>query len=238
MSDQTDPTVQKFIEYLRHERRFSDHTLRSYGATLQSFCDFIAGKAILECDLHTIREYLAQIYDAGVARSTTRNRLSAMKSFWRFAIRRELVKKSPLASIRSPKRDRRLPRFLNQDQILRLIKSPHGKDVLAARDRAILETLYSTGMRVGELVKLTVADLNLEAGTVRVVMGKGRKDRIAPIGKHASKAIVKYFDAMFGTPNATPRPTDRPRVFPAARIQDRGESCRHDRQEVPRCGGA
>jgi integrase/recombinase XerC len=217
------PLVQQFLDYLRLEKHFSDYTVKSYGADLIQFGQFLAGEigqhnaepplnvvipdtpASLDekqtkAEPLQIREFLAYLYGQNYTKSTTARKLATLRSFYKFLIRKGLVAQSPLAQIRTPKQEKRLPKCLDLEQVQKLLDAPGDADVLSARDKAMLEVLYSSGIRVSELVELKMSDLDLNEGVLRV-LGKGRKERLTPIGSQAIKALQKYFEYR----NADPR---------------------------------
>ena len=202
------PFVRQFLDYLRHEKHFSDYTVKSYGADLIQFGQFLTGEIgqlagakdgvplddkQVKCEPLTIREFLAYLYAQNYTKSTTARKLATLRSFYKFLIRRGLVSVNPLSTIRTPKQEKRLPKCLDLEQVQKLLDAPGDADILSARDKAMLEVLYSSGIRVSELVELDMADLDLQEGVLRV-KGKGRKDRFTPIGSQAIKAVQRYFD--------------------------------------------
>jgi integrase/recombinase XerC len=210
------PLVQQFLDYLRLEKHFSDYTVKSYGADLIQFGQFLAGEighanaepalnvvfpetpASLDekqakCEPLQIREFLAYLYAQNYTKSTTARKLATLRSFYKFLIRRGVVQNNPLATIRTPKQEKRLPKCLDLEQVQKLLDAPGDADLLAARDKAMLEVLYSSGIRVSELVELKLSDLDLNEGVLRV-LGKGRKERLTPIGSQAIKALQRYFE--------------------------------------------
>jgi integrase/recombinase XerC len=207
------PLVTQFLDYLHLEKHFSDYTVKSYGADLIQFGAFLAGEIgkpagsepvakmsgadvdqkQLKCEPLTIREFLAYLYGQNYTKSTTARKLATLRSFFKFLIRRGMVSVNPLSTIRTPKQEKRLPRCLDLEQVQKLLDAPGDADILAARDKAMLEVLYSSGIRVSELVELEMADLDLQEGVLRV-RGKGRKDRLTPIGSQAIKAVQRYFE--------------------------------------------
>jgi integrase/recombinase XerC len=202
------PLVRQFLDYLRHEKHFSDYTVKSYGADLIQFGQFLTGEIgqlagakdgvplddkQLKCEPLTIREFLAYLYAQNYTKSTTARKLATLRSFYKFLIRRGVVSVNPLSTIRTPKQEKRLPKCLDLEQVQKLLDAPGDADLLSARDKAMLEVLYSSGIRVSELVELEMADIDLQEGVLRV-RGKGRKDRLTPIGSQAIKAIQRYFD--------------------------------------------
>jgi integrase/recombinase XerC len=207
------PLVFQFLEYLKLERHFSDYTVKSYGADLVQFGQYLGGdigrpigsppigkptpqqvdEKAIQCEPLTIREFLAYLYGQNYTKSTTARKLATLRSFYKFLIRRGVVSLSPMTTIRTPKQDKRLPKCLDLEQVQKLLEAPGDGDLLSARDKAMLEVLYSSGIRVSELVELETADLDLQEGVLRV-KGKGRKDRLTPIGSQAIKAVQRYFE--------------------------------------------
>src|SRR4051812_31916129 len=210
------PLVRQFLDYLKLEKHFSDYTIKSYGADLIQFGLFLMGEigqlggaksnlAPLDekqakCEPLTIREFLAYLYAQNYTKSTTARKLATLRSFYKFLIRRGVVSVNPLSTIRTPKQEKRLPKCLDLEQVQKLLDAPGDADLLSARDKAMLEVLYSSGIRVSELVELEMKDIDLQEGVLRV-MGKGRKDRLTPIGSQAIKALQRYFEMR----NADPR---------------------------------
>ena len=208
---QVTPLVRQFLDYLKLERHFSDYTVKSYGADLFQFGQFLAreighpgqpslnlspddvDKKKLACEPLTVREFLAYLYGQNYTKSTTARKLATLRSFYKFLMKRGQISVNPLSTIRTPKQEKRLPKCLDLEQIQKLLDTPGDGDVLCARDRAILEVLYSSGIRVSELVELDMADLDLQEGVLRV-KGKGRKERLTPIGSQAIKALQRYFE--------------------------------------------
>src|SRR5213076_2850671 len=140
-----------------------------------------------------IREFLAYLYAQNYTKSTTARKLATLRSFYKFLIRKGVVTQNPLATIRTPKQEKRLPKCLDLEQVQKLLEAPGDADLLSARDKAMLEILYSSGIRVSELVELEMGDIDLQEGALRV-RGKGRKDRLTPIGSQAIKAVQRYFE--------------------------------------------
>jgi integrase/recombinase XerC len=209
------PLVRQFLDYLKLEKHFSDYTVKSYGADLIQFGSFLAGEIghanaatagaptpltpeqvderQLKCEPLTVREFLAYLYAQNYTKSTTARKLATLRSFFKFLIRRGLLSVNPLSTIRTPKQEKRLPKCLDLEQVQKLLDAPDDNDLLGARDKAMLEVLYSSGIRVSELVELEMSDLDLQEGILRV-RGKGRKDRLTPIGSQAIHALQRYFE--------------------------------------------
>ncbi|MGA2584529.1 MAG: tyrosine recombinase XerC [Tepidisphaeraceae bacterium] len=207
------PLVRQFLDYLKLEKHFSDYTVKSYGADLIQFGQFLSGEIghhgaesatvtnggqtlderQIKCDPLAIREFLNYLYAQNYTKSTTARKLATLRSFYKFLIKRTLLSVNPLSTIRTPKQEKRLPKCLDLEQVQKLLDAPGDSDLLSARDKAMLEVLYSSGIRVSELVELEMADLDLQEGVLRV-RGKGRKDRLTPIGSQAIKALQRYFE--------------------------------------------
>jgi len=146
---------------------------------------------IVQADVNTIRRFLAFLNDQRYSKATTARKLATLRSFYKFLVRRGRVTTSPVAAIRTPKQEKRLPRCLDAEKMNVLLSSPDTGTLLGARDRAMLETLYSTGLRVSELVGLNLSDVDY-LGEVIHVRGKGKRERICPIGATALQAIQQY----------------------------------------------
>jgi integrase/recombinase XerC len=183
------PATTAFLNHLRVERRASPHTLRSYGDDLDLFERYLEategpGADPLGVDSRRLRAYSAWLSGQGYAPSTVARRLACIRSFYRFQRRQGAVESDPTGGLRNPKQPRRLPRPLRVEEVVRLLESIATADPPGVRDRAMLETLYGGGLRVGELVGLDLADLDLESELVRV-RGKGRRERLSPVGPEA-----------------------------------------------------
>jgi tyrosine recombinase XerC len=212
---ETPSLVQQFINYLRAERHFSPHTSKCYAADLQQFCAYLAGGAaagegavgtngervsgeemnrkLLAVETDAVREFLGHLRDKNYCKSTVARKLATLRSFYKFLVRRAYLTSNPIAPIRTPKQDKRLPKCLEEAEIERLLANPDTTTLLGARDRAMLEVLYSTGMRVSELIALNVNDVDLQQNVVRV-SGKGKKQRVIPLGPGAVKTILHFLD--------------------------------------------
>jgi integrase/recombinase XerC len=222
--------IHRFLDYLKFERRFSEHTAKCYGADLTQFCEFLRGRSdggaideepmssvhhdthdtgtgtalatqvdvkidqlLLSAHTDALRAYLAFLNEKDYSKATVARKLATLRSFYKFLVKRNHITSNPVVSIRTPKQEKRLPRFLEYDEIKKLLGTPPVNTWLGARDRAILETLYSTGIRVSELVALNMDDIDF-LGEVVHVRGKGKKERIAPIGSSALQTIQHYME--------------------------------------------
>jgi len=156
---------------------------------------------LIAMDTEQIRRYLTHLGKLDYSKSTIARKLATLRSFYKFCLRRGHVQANPLASIRTPKQEKRLPKFLDPQQVATLLQTPDDNTLLGARDRAMLEVMYSTGIRVSELVDLNIADVDSLGQSLRV-KGKGRKQRIAPIGPTALAAISKYTEMRRADPRS------------------------------------
>ncbi len=185
--------VDKFIRYLEIEREVSPHTSLNYRIDFKRFSKFLGKKRLEDVDYLFMRQFLADLRHGNLSRASIARTLSALRSFFKFLVREQLVHTNPLAGIATPKKEKKLPVFMHEAEVLKLIEAPAG-DLLGLRDKAILETLYSTGMRVSELVGMDVDNCDLVGGVVKI-FGKGKKERLALIGNKASKVINEYIRA-------------------------------------------
>jgi len=149
--------------------------------------------AIIAADVNTIRRYMAELGENHYSKSTTARKLATLRSFYKFLVKRDHVSSNPVVSIKTPKQDKKLPKFLEYEEVVRLLNTPPANTCLGARDRAILEVLYSTGMRVSELVSLNMDDVDFLSEVIHV-RGKGKKERICPIGSSALQSIQNYIE--------------------------------------------
>jgi integrase/recombinase XerC len=154
-------------------------------------------KMIVDGSPESIREFLAHLGEKDYSAATMARKIATLRSFYKWTARRNLTKTNPMTAIRTPRQAKRLPKAITVDEIERLLCTPSDKDVLGMRDRAMLETLYSTGIRVSELVGLNVDDLD-ESGEAMRVRGKGKKERIVPLGMHALAAVKRYIAMVQG----------------------------------------
>jgi tyrosine recombinase XerC len=189
--------IDKYREHLQVERNYSPHTLHAYEADLIQFAAFLGGTsssgkgAIKDVDHRTIRSYLGHLLEAGLSKKSIARKLAAIRSFFSFLVRLDLIKLNPARSITTPKLEKRLPSFLDEKSVARLMDVPNQSTATGQRDWAILELLYSTGMRLAELVQLNISDIDFSRETVRL-HGKGGKQRIVPLGRKAREALEVY----------------------------------------------
>ena len=192
--------VPAFLRYLAAERGASAHTLRSYAADLAELQAFLRGARVpglAAADARVLRGYLAWLHGRGLAKSSIARKLASVRSCYRFLARRELVAANPARQLASPRLPRRLPSVLPKDESKDLLDAPSEDTLAGRRDRALLELLYASGVRVAECCGLDLEDLDRRHGTVRV-MGKGRKERVVPVGEIALEALDAYLDRRGG----------------------------------------
>ncbi|MDO8661934.1 MAG: tyrosine recombinase XerC [Candidatus Omnitrophota bacterium] len=191
-----DKYIDKFMRYLEIEKNYSRHTILNYKLDLQDFNKFCGRIDLEKIDYLLLRKYLAVLKEKNLGNRSVGRHLSSLRSFFRFLSRESLIKANPILMLSSPKLDKHLPSFMTEEETAKLIESAFPrdeKDELGLRDRAILETFYSSGLRISELVSLSLDDVDSIAGIVKV-LGKGRKERVVPIGEVALAAIRKYVD--------------------------------------------
>jgi len=196
--------VDRFLRYLAAERAASPLTIKSYREDLlqlEEFLDSAGCRTPADATSPVLRRFASGLHAAGYAPSTVARKLASLRSFYAFGQREGWVRTNPAKPLRSPRRPRKLPRFLTGEEIARLLAAPVPAAAGGLRDRAILELMYSSGVRVGELAKLDDADLDLDNATVRV-RGKGRRERLGIVGSHARAALRAWLAAR--PPAVTP----------------------------------
>lgn len=214
-------TVQEFINYLKFEKHFSDYTARCYGADLEQYVTHLVGpeqsspaadysnsnggtataveteqkidQLLLAADVDTIRGYMVALNDHQYSKSTLARKLATLRSFYKFLVKRHHLTSNPVSTIKTPKQEKKLPKFLDYAQIQKLLNTPPADSWLGARDRAMMETMYSTGLRVSELVSLNLDDVDFLSEVIHV-RGKGKKERICPVGSRALQSIQHYLE--------------------------------------------
>ncbi len=184
-----------FLDYLQKEKNFSPHTLRAYRSDLRLFFSFLSDRKIDAVDHSAITQFLAALYRYGLDRRSIARKLSTLKSFFKVLVKLHHTNDNPAALVRSPKTKKHLPGFLTFSQI------EEGLTIDDPRDRAIIEVLYSCGLRASELVGLNLTDIDLDRQDVRV-RGKGSKERIVPIGAIARQAIRHYLESRSSSSTA------------------------------------
>jgi integrase/recombinase XerC len=215
------PLIERFLRYLTDERHFSPYTSRCYGLDLRQYVEHLCGELgieieplaeeaaldagpersgefantvtgrLMSADAELIRSFLTQMAEQQYSAATMARKIATLRSFHKWAERRGHVRTNPMVLIRTPKQSKRLPKAISVEEIERLLSAPDDRELLGARDRAILETLYSTGIRVSEVVGINRGDLD-ESSEAIVIRGKGRRERLVPLGSHALAALRHY----------------------------------------------
>lgn len=188
-------TIAAFIRHLERERNASPHTVKAYREDLEQLRAHLLQELgreprPVEVDHLLLRAFLARLHREGLAKSSAARKLATLRTFFRFLCREGILSRNPARALLSPRMERRIPAHLKEDEVARLLDVP-GEGGRAARNRAILELLYATGIRCAELVGLDLGEVDLEARMVRV-LGKGRKERIVPFGSRALEALLAY----------------------------------------------
>jgi len=213
--------ITEFIDYLRFEKHFSNYTSRCYAADLKQFVESVLSQEDAHSEIESspeisdadggvatlavtslkekllavgpeqIRAYLAYLHNNNYSASSSARKLATLRSFYKFLVRRGYISTNPVSAIKTPKQEKRLPKCLSLEQVQKLLNTPNEKNWLGSRDKAMLETIYSTGVRVSELVDLNIDDVDFLGGMLHI-RGKGNKERLAPIGQTAMLAIKKY----------------------------------------------
>jgi len=198
--------IDRFHQYLSVERNLSPHTCAAYLRDLGEFHAFLEGQGGTtspgRVDHLLLRRYLAELHKRNERTSIAR-KLSTLRTFFRYLVREGVLATNPAESVTTPKRNRYLPKTLSVDEATTLLERGHGTTVLALRDRAMLELLYSSGLRVSELTGLNVGGIDLRENLVRV-LGKGRKERIVPVGSKAREALIAYLEERGATDDEQP----------------------------------
>lgn len=192
--------LEDFKKHLMYERNVSEHTLRNYLSDLEQFHDYLCPLDkqgvrrevnIRDIDNITIREYMATLYSKNKKKTSIARKLATLRTFFKYLCREGILEMNPARLVSSPRLEKKLPNYLTVEEVIRFIEIPDLETVLGKRDRAILEMLYGTGVRVSELVNLNLQDIDFTQMTVRV-RGKGRKELIVPFGEYAKKAVELY----------------------------------------------
>ncbi|MCX5634109.1 MAG: tyrosine recombinase XerC [Phycisphaerae bacterium] len=216
------PIIHEFLDYLKFEKHFSEHTAKCYNADIGQFCQYLSGEGgrssegwsggnhntggsvatqtetkieqlLLSITTDVVRAFMAALNDKQYSKSTTARKLATLRSFYKFLVKRGHLSTNPVTAVRTPKQEKKLPKFLEYEQVKKLIETPPTDNWLGARDRAIMETLYSTGVRVSELVGLNIDDVDFLSEVLHI-RGKGKKERLTPIGSSSLQAIQHYME--------------------------------------------
>ncbi len=186
--------IEQFLDYLSVERGLSLNTIKGYRQDLSKFAKYLDScgiRKMKEATRNEISKYLYFLKDNGLATGSIARNLAAIKMFYRFLVAERIMKEDTAGMLESPRLLKGLPEVLNMSEVTKMLELPGGKGLLGPRDRAILELMYATGMRVSEVSDLTLSNLNLDVGFIRCT-GKGGKERIIPVGRQAKAAVTKY----------------------------------------------
>lgn len=194
-----------FSLYLEIERNLSPHSLRAYRQDLELFHAFLGDQPLSQVDYRTLRRFLGFLKQEGYERTTIARRMATLRTYFRFLMRERLVSGNPTLGLQSPKLTRKLPNFLDWEELQRLLATPD-ESPRGLRDRALLELLYATGMRVSEIAELTLPQINWEEAEIRVI-GKGSKERMVLMSETAISHLKRYVEAA--RPTFNPSGTDR-----------------------------
>lgn len=188
--------LQDYLSYLSDERGLAKNTLESYGRDLQQYLTYLKEKKnldIKDTTQATVIGYLLQLQSKGKATATLSRSLAAIKSYYQFLFREGIIERNPTMNLDAPKQEKRLPKVISVEDVERLLEQPDLRYPIGIRDRAMLEVLYATGLRVSELISLKMNDINLEMGYLKC-FGKGSKERIVPLGSIATKYLKMYIE--------------------------------------------
>lgn len=190
--------LDEFLNYLSVERGLSKNTISSYGTDIAAFIERMekaGAKDIDKISRHDITSHMLHLKDKGISSNSISRALVAIKMFYRFLVQERLAKEDVPGVVESPKLIRPLPNVLNVEEVDRLLSAPDVRDWMGIRDRAALELMYASGMRVSEMVELAMEGLNLDVGFIKC-RGKGDKERVVPIGKSAKEAVTRYIEKV------------------------------------------
>jgi len=192
--------LDRFGDHLKYERNVSEHTLRNYLSDLEQFYNYLCPVSptgtrrhidIKQIDHITIREYLSKLYQEKRKKTSIARKLATLRTFFKFLCREQVLEMNPARLVASPRLEKKLPKVMSVEDVIRFIETPDPETVLGKRDRAILELLYASGVRVAELAGLDLEDIDFKHESIRV-RGKGRKERIVPFGSQAKEALRTY----------------------------------------------
>lgn len=192
-----DKVIQKFIEYLEYEKGYSNKTIISYEKDLELFNIYLKDNKITNInniDYNTIRKYLSHLHDKKYEASSISRKISTLRSFFKYNLKEKNIKNNPMTLISNPKKEKKLPKYLNYEEMERLLNSIDTSKVEGIRDRLIIELLYSTGIRVSELVNIKIKDIKIKENQINI-LGKGSKERIVLFGEKAKTMIKIYLNA-------------------------------------------
>lgn len=188
--------LREFLEYLRHERNASRHTIISYGHDLGQFEAYLRekGLSLRQVQNIQIRGFMAELHEKKLRKASVARKLASIRSFFQFCVTRGWLSENPARVVATPRLERRVPSFLSEQEVADFLETPSSDDPLDLRDRAMLELLYATGIRVSELVAIDEEDVSFQERLIRV-RGKGKKERLVPFGRLAEEKLATYLQA-------------------------------------------
>lgn len=186
-----DKYIDDFLKYLEIERHYSSHTINSYKTDLEEYKDYLKDTNIKNTDYKFIRSYLTYMFDKKYEKKTISRHISTLRSFYKYLLEEKIIKKNPMTLISNPKLDKKLPNFLYYDELEILLNIPDRSTTLGLRDALILELLYSTGIRVSELINIKIKDINTSTKKI-LIMGKGSKERYVLYGEVLASLLDNY----------------------------------------------
>jgi len=192
-----DKIISKFIEYLEYEKGYSKKTIISYEKDLELFNTYLKDNKITNInniDYNTIRKYLSHLHDKKYEASSISRKISTLRSFFKYNLKEKNIKNNPMTLISNPKKEKKLPKYLNYEEMERLLNSIDTSELEGIRDKLIIELLYSTGIRVSELVNIKIKDIKIKENQINI-LGKGSKERIVLFGEKAKEMIKIYLNA-------------------------------------------
>ncbi|MBP1767093.1 MAG: xerC 1 [Candidatus Aminicenantes bacterium] len=185
--------LSEFLDYLRYERNASAHTIAGYRRDLRQFIAYVEerGSSLRKIDNVLIRGFMAQLHERKLKKSSSARKLAAIRSFFRFGVKKKWIAENPAKMVATPKQEKHVPSFLSEQEMAGFLEVPDSGKPLELRDRAILELLYASGIRVSELVGINLEDASLRERLIRV-RGKGKKERLVPFGRVACEHLEAY----------------------------------------------
>ena len=188
-----DHLIRSFLDSLFIEKGLSKNTVKSYQGDLDAFSNWLfeADLDFIQASSAILNKYISSLFESGLKSSSVNRKLSAIKSFYLFLLKKKIIKKSPADEIVMPKLEKYLPVSMSEDEVEKLLNSPNLEKSIERRDKAMIEILYATGMRISELVNLKITDLDFNRCVLKV-FGKGSKERLVPYGEKAAEALNIY----------------------------------------------
>lgn len=190
-----DKSVQKFLEYIINQKNYSENTSKNYEIDILEFKEYLNKESInyLDIDYDFIKGYLMELYNRKLSRNSVARKLSSLRSFYKYLFNNELIKTNPFKYVSTPKKEKKLPKYLGVEELELIFNTPNLVTPLGQRDKVILEVLYATGIRVSELVNIKVSDIDFYRKEIRV-LGKGNKERIDPFGDYCLESINLFLE--------------------------------------------